>query len=307
MESLSVIICTYNPNESVFQKCLECIEAAARQFLPTEVIIVDNNSTTPMRSSKIVAEFSNRQSNVRLVEEKTPGLTPARLRGIQEAHGELLVFIDDDNFIASDFFAKGMEVSKHNTHIGSWSGQVKLVFESQPPDWTRKYWGLLVHREFTGNRWSNFPHLPDTMPCGAGLFVRREVAAFYLELNRNGKRKIKLDREGSSLFSGGDNDLAACACDIGLGVGLFENLKLDHFIPGSRTEKAYLLRLAKGIAASDIVFKSFRNEYNESPGMKTKLANQLRILFKKKLDRQFYKAVLEGRELGRQLLEKNYD
>jgi hypothetical protein len=38
--------------------------------------------------------------------------------------------------------------------------------------------------------------------------------------------------------------------------------------------------------------------------MKTKLANQLRILFKNKLDRQFYKAVLEGRELGRQLLEE---
>src|SRR4030095_10108949 len=135
MESLSVIICTYNPNESIFQKCLECVEVASRQIVPTEVIIVDNNSSTPLRNSKIVAEFSNRQANVRLVEEKTAGLTPARLRGIQEAHGELLVFIDDDNFIAPDFFAKGMEVAKYNTHIGSWSGQVKLVFEIQPPDW----------------------------------------------------------------------------------------------------------------------------------------------------------------------------
>ena len=31
------------------------------------------------------------------------GLTPARLRGIRESRGELLVFVDDDNVLERDY------------------------------------------------------------------------------------------------------------------------------------------------------------------------------------------------------------
>src|SRR5207253_8061399 len=111
--------------------------------------------------------------------ETKQGLTPARLRGMKEAAGDILVFIDDDNWINPDFFQKGMEIAGRCVHIGSWSGQVKLQFEKQPEEWTRKYWGLLVYREFREDKWSNFPYLTDTMPCGAGLFVRKKVAEYY--------------------------------------------------------------------------------------------------------------------------------
>jgi hypothetical protein len=41
------------------------------------------------------------------------------------------------------------------------------------------------------------------MPCGGGMYVRREVAAYYIELNDNGQRKVQIDRTGKSLFSEG--------------------------------------------------------------------------------------------------------
>jgi hypothetical protein len=58
------------------------------------------------------------------------------------------------------------------------------------------YWGNLVVREFDNDVWSDLSWLSDTMPCGAGLCVRREVALHYLMLHESGKRSFQFDRAG---------------------------------------------------------------------------------------------------------------
>jgi len=301
--NISVIICTHNPDPVVFGKCLDAIAAAAANCPFTELIIVDNNSNNDFQAADEVNKFLQNH-RARIVTETKQGLTPARLRGIRETKGDLLVFIDDDNFIATDFFEKGMKIATENPHIGSWSGQVLLRFEKQPEEWTRPYWGLLVHRELDSDRWSNLPHLPETMPCGAGLFVRREAASHYLHLHEQGKRNIQLDRSGDSLFSAGDNDLAACACDIGMGVGVFKQLSLLHYIPANRTEKSYLLKLAEGIALSSVIFRSFRGAFPVKLSFKKRVANKFRWLLKPTPAREFYASVLRGEKKGVALLQK---
>jgi glycosyltransferase involved in cell wall biosynthesis len=302
MSNLSVIVCTYNPASDVIVQCLQGIRSAMGHTDVEEVIIVDNNSNLPLVERPELRQFN--EAPFRFIVEKEQGLTPARLRGIREAKSDLIVFIDDDNFIAADFFIRGKEIAEKYPHIGAYSGQVKLVFEATPPEWSRPYWGLLVFREFENDLWSNLPHLSSTMPCGAGLFVRKAVADYYLELHRKGKRAIQLDRTGKSLFSGGDNDLAACACDIGMGVGLFHELVLEHFIPEFRLSKNYLIALAKGITTSTIIFKSFRNEFPVELSTKTKFANLIRLATKNSFSRSIFKAVLEGEEEGKAMLRK---
>lgn len=300
---LSVIICTYNPQETVFGNCLQSVRNAIANLSNVEVLIIDNNSTTPVEQLSWVGVYLD--TRWRVIMEKEQGLTPARLRGIKESSGDLLVFVDDDNYVRSDFFEQGLHIADRSGHIGAFSGQVNLVFEAEPEAWTKRYWGMLVYRRFDSDVWSNLPHLEASMPCGAGLFVRRQVAMFYLNLHLEGKRKIKLDRSGSSLLSAGDNDLAACACDLGLGVGLFSALWLDHFIPAKRLTKSYLLALAKGITASTIVFKSYRKEYPAPRTLKNQIADGIRMILKDGLSRDFHRAVLEGEAIGRKLLEGN--
>jgi hypothetical protein len=145
------------------------------------------------------------------------------------------------------------------------------------------------------------------MPCGAGLFVRKEVADYYLELNDRGKRNIQMDRSGKSFFSGGDNDLAACACDIGMGVGLFHELTLRHFIKKERMDMEYLLKLAHGISASAVVLRAFRNEFLPPVTTKNKVANFIRRLFMNPIERKFFMASLGGEETGRRILEKSFE
>lgn len=301
MVNLSVIICTYNPIQGVFEQCLGSVKNALEGVDSYEVLIVDNNSSAPLAELPWLDQYLDH--NWRVITELQQGLTPARIRGIEESKGELLVFVDDDNFLRPDFFQMGLAIARDHSFIGAFSGQVNLVFESEPEAWTRPYWGMLVHRRFEKDIWSNQPHLDLSMPCGAGLYVRRSVALYYRDLHHQGKRKFKLDRSGASLFSAGDNDLAACACDIGLGVGLFHALWIDHYIPLRRTSKQYLLALSKGIAASTIIFKSFRGEFPQKKTFKNRLADKLRLLLKDGISREFFKSVLEGEKLGQKMLE----
>jgi glycosyltransferase involved in cell wall biosynthesis len=301
---LSIIICTFNPYKSIFEKCLKDIYQAWKLMENVEIILVDNNSTNNFINEEYVKKFII-ETNANVLVEYKQGLTPARLKGIEGSKGDIVLFIDDDNFIPNNFLSEGIGIANDFPHIGAWSGQVNLLFEEQPEKWTEKYWGLLVYRKLNRDVWSNNPHLEETMPCGAGLFVRRNVALYYLDLHNQGKRNIQLDRKGNSLFSGGDNDLAACACDLEMGVGLFTNLTLDHFIPSSRTNLPYLLKLAEGIAASTIVFRSFRGELTLNPNFKKVLANIIRGLLKSKIERAFFNAVMSGEKIGRRMLDNS--
>lgn len=246
---ISVIICTYNPRAEYLSRCLDALHAQTLPQSQWELLVVDNRSAQPL-AGRIDLSW---HASARLVREETLGLTSARLRGIREVTGDLLVFVDDDNVLDADFIAMALRTAEGKPFLGAWSGQCRPEFEVTPPAWTRRYWGNLVIREFDKDVWGNLPRLPDTMPCGAGLCVRREVAQHYLLLHESGQRSFQFDRTGDSLLSGGDNDLAACACDIGLGVGLIASLKLTHLISAERLTENYLTRLAEGIYFSSVL------------------------------------------------------
>jgi glycosyltransferase involved in cell wall biosynthesis len=288
---LSVVICTHNPRSDYLQRCVDALRC---QTLPPnrwELVVVDNRSGRPVADR---VDLSWR-SAARIVREETLGLTPARLRGIRETTGELLVFVDDDNVLDADFLEIALRVSKEKQFLGSWSGQCRPAIEENPPEWTRRYWGNLVIRQFDEDVWSNLPRLPDSMPCGAGLCVRRDVALQYLHLHESGKRSFQFDRTGASLLSGGDNDLAACACDIGLGLGLIAALKLQHLIPPQRLTADYISHLAEGIAFTSTLLDAERGVRTDQRMAMGRAADFLRIMRLKQPHRRILRASLRGR------------
>jgi glycosyltransferase involved in cell wall biosynthesis len=289
---VSVILCTHNPRLVYLRRCLDALR---QQTLPRdrwELIVVDN------RSDKPVAGYADASwhPSARFLREETLGLTPARLRGIREAKGDLLVFVDDDNVLDPDFLETAARIAEEKPFLGSWSGQCRPEFEAPPPEWTRRYWGNLVIREFESDVWSNLPRLPQSMPCGAGLCVRKAAARRYLDLHESGKRSFQLDRAGKSLISGGDNDLAACACDLGLGVGVIAALKLTHLIPPERLTADYLARLAEGIHFSSTLLDREHGISVVQRGALGRLADLLRIWRAKGHHRRILRAAYRGRD-----------
>lgn len=298
MTDLSVVLCTHNPRADYLAATVGSLR---EQSLPAgrwEFILVDNASAPDRRPS---ADLSW-HSAARVVREDKLGLTPARLRGIAEACGALLVFVDDDNVLDPDYLETALQIAADHPFLGAWSGACRPGFDTPPPEWTRRYWGNLVIREVPRDVWSNLPREATTMPCGAGLCVRRSVAAHYLALHEAGGRRFVLDRSGDSLVSGGDNDLAACACDIGLGVGLFGALGLTHLIPPARLTVDYLARLAEGIQFSSLLLDAERGLPPPPPSVGRQVLDRLNLLRHRGPHRVIQRAVQRGRERARAVL-----
>ena len=169
MIRVSVITCTHNPRESYFKRVLNALSAQTQPKSDWELIIVDNASTCPL-----VEKFDlTWHPSARHVREDELGLTPARLRGISEAKGEVLVFVDDDNVLSETYIAEAIAIGERHSFLGAWgAGTLKPEFESPPPRWAAPYLPVLAVRAVGAVRWSNDVSDWPATPLGAGLCVR---------------------------------------------------------------------------------------------------------------------------------------
>jgi glycosyltransferase involved in cell wall biosynthesis len=243
---LSVVICSHNPRIDYLTRVLAALKG---QTLPKdrwELLVVDNAS-----ADSVADHFDiSWHVNGRHVREGQLGLAHARLRGIAQARGGLLVFVDDDNVLAPDYLEQALKIGQEHPFLAAWGGTVHPEFETSPEDWTRPHWEKLAVRDIRKPTWSNDAALWRTQPCGAGMCVRTVVARIHqVELAKDPVRK-SFGRKGESLLSGEDTDLVLMGERLGLGWGTFPQLVLDHLIPTHRLTEAYLLRLTEGLAAS---------------------------------------------------------
>jgi len=242
---ISVVLCTHNPRADFLARTLESLRHQDLPLTQWELVLIDNHSAVPLGGRVDLGWHSA----ARIVREDELGLTPARLRGIAETSGDLLVFVDDDNILQPDYLRVAGELGAQNPHLGCWGGSCVGEFETTPPAWTKPYHCYLAIREVTRFTRAN-EYRYDIVPTGAGLCIRRSLAEIYARNTKENPLRRELDRKGASLVSGGDSDLAFTAVDQGLGIGLSPRLSLRHLMTKGRLELAYLERLMEGIAGS---------------------------------------------------------
>ncbi len=98
---LSVVVPFYNVGEYIG----DCLESIARQtWTDFEAILVDDGS--PDDSAVVAKEICSRDDRFRIVEQENAGLGPARNRGVREATGEYLAFVDSDDLVTRHGFEK---------------------------------------------------------------------------------------------------------------------------------------------------------------------------------------------------------
>jgi glycosyltransferase involved in cell wall biosynthesis len=256
-----------------------------------ELLLIDNASDDILASE---VDLSWNPS-ARHIREDELGLTPARLRGIEESQAEVLVFVDDDNVLEIDYLATVLQISKDYSFLGTWGGQIVPGFEETPPEWTKPFWVALAIREFNEDHWSNIVNQYETTPCGAGMCIRKSVAEKYSELVKQDSRRKSMGRKGKKLTSYEDSDMAFTACDMGLGTGRFAKLRLTHLMPPERLQEDYLLRLIESSTYSGVIVESYRGKLTQ--GSKSglgKFANWIRFWLMSPRQRRFYQASQRG-------------
>lgn len=194
--------------------------------------------------------------DARVIREDEVGLTAARLRAMREAKADLLLFLDDDNEVFPDYLEQGLKISAQWPILGVWGGQWVAEYEhGMPEDWAHDPWSTHFERDLWSNNFDG-----EVAPYGGGMFVRRKVADAYIENCQTKPLKKLLDRAGGSLGSYGDYDIAATACDMGLGTGRFLALKLTHLIPASRVTMEYRTKIMEDSTHSEILFRFSRGQ-----------------------------------------------
>jgi len=253
---LSVIICTHNPREDYLQRVLKALEDQTLSKDHWELLLIDNASKDFL-SEKWNLSWHTKARHVR---EQELGLTTARLRGIRESRGDLLVFVDDDNVLANDYLEQASTLASEKPWVGAFGGNINPEFECKPEESLGKLVDWVGVVRVTEEKWALAPNCSamNYAPIGAGMVVRRIVAEHYLNLSDAHPLRKNLDRVGTSLLCHGDTDLALCSCDIGLAVGQFPQIQLTHLIPSRRVREEYIFSLIESAAFSDAIFRYIR-------------------------------------------------
>jgi glycosyltransferase involved in cell wall biosynthesis len=240
MPDLSVIVCTHNPRPDFLRRTLDALKAQSLPHHRWELLLIDNASQNVLADQWDLS-WHKRARHIR---EDDLGITPARIRGIRESVGELLVFVDDDNVLARDFLERAAVIARRNPNVAVFgAGFVLPEFEATPPP----LFGIILPgfapRRIATPRCSNNPNDSECTPWGTGLCVTRAIAGEYQRLvDRIGARKL-LDRQGQLLFSHGDDLFSWTATLVSKSFGIFPELQVVHLIPKTKLNRKYALRL----------------------------------------------------------------
>jgi glycosyltransferase involved in cell wall biosynthesis len=158
--NISVIIPAYN-EEKYIATCLKnVVEHAPENLL--EILVVNNASTDK------TAEVASKFSKVRVVNEPEKGLTKARQRGLLEAKGDLLAFVDADSLVSKNWFLQINSEFARDPSLVCLSGPY-LYYDT--PAWQRwcvkwLYWNMLARVIYFFTKY---------MATGGNLVAKREA------------------------------------------------------------------------------------------------------------------------------------
>jgi len=242
---LSIIVCTYN-RDKYLGRTLELI----REQLDAdcEVLVIDNNSTD--RTAAICQRFPM----FRYVLETRQGLSNARNRGIDEAKGDWLVFLDDDAFIEPNYISNLQQYIAEHQEMIAFGGRIDPLYEgASEPVWMSKWSYSWVSALNKGNEVCCFQG--NEYPIGANMGVRtdlaREVNGFNPNLGRSGKNTM--GGEEKDFF----NKLRAIAhrpssiAHRPSSILYLPDVQVQHCIPESRLTRDFIARLGNGVGASE--------------------------------------------------------
>lgn len=91
---ISVIVPVYNVMKYLNQ-CLESI--TGQTYTDLEIILVDDGSTD--ESGNLCDDWASRDERIVVIHKQNGGLSSARNRGLQEAHGKYISCVDSDDYI----------------------------------------------------------------------------------------------------------------------------------------------------------------------------------------------------------------
>ncbi len=248
---VSVIICCYNSKDRIYPTLKHLSEQQVPASIPWEIILVNNNSTddTVEAANRYWVDLKS-DFQFSIVNERQPGLSNARRRGLECSRYPYLIFCDDDNWLFPQYVAMANDAMEKLPQAGVIGGYGKPFCEETPPDWFAKYSSNYA-TGLQSEKYSEGGIVDITMEksyvYGAAAVFRKSA---LIQLYKSNFKNILTDRTGESLLSGGDNELCYSLKLRGYRIYFHLLLEFQHFVPANRLTEEYLLKLNEGFGYS---------------------------------------------------------
>lgn len=226
----TVVLPTKDRGEAI----VSTLEALLQQdFDDYEVVIVDNLSCAA-DAARLQAAAAAAPERMRYVREERLGLNNARNRGIREASGDIIAFLDDDAVTPPHWI--GSIVRAFDANAGAWALGSRIVsrFTTPAPAWLDDRLHLFLSGFERGDAVEVLHY--DDYPRGANMAFRRaafDVCGPFLDC---------LDRKGDSLLSFGDIEMCYRVERAGHDVIYIPDAEVEHCIRGDRLSPAWFER-----------------------------------------------------------------
>jgi hypothetical protein len=197
---LSIVVPTYR-RENLLQPLFHAVEAqVAASENPVELVLVDNS---PEGSARQVAATA--PAFLRYAHEPQTGVARARNRGVAEARGSYIIFLDDDELPAPGWLAAfALAADRGESAV---FGAIEPAFAVPPPDHLRAPLDRIFSRRLPAATGQDVTRFRAYLGSGNSMFRREvlgsETPTFDPGFDRGGEdvwlfRKL-VDRHGISL------------------------------------------------------------------------------------------------------------
>ena len=128
-EKITIVIPAYNL-EKELSRTLDSV--LAQTYKNIEIIVVNDGSRDG--TGTVIDDYATKDSRIKAIHKENGGVTSARLRGVAEATGEWIGFVDGDDWIEADMYAHLMRNAlEHHADISHCG--YRMVFPNGRVDW----------------------------------------------------------------------------------------------------------------------------------------------------------------------------
>lgn len=242
----SIAVPTFRRPEGL-EACLASLVAASAASTSThrleEILVIDNDAGGS--AAAVVRAAQDRTViPIRYVCEANPGVVAARNRALEEATGEVLAFIDDDETAEGDW-PLGLVDELERRPADLAGGPVRNRFQEPPPDWFVQGGFLVRDEPRTG---TELPWLRSGNLAVRLAAIRAAALRFDDAFNRTGGEDVEFTKRASA---------------AGLRLSWAADAVVTETVPPSRIEPAWLTQRER-VATANFVRATLRNRSRAS-------------------------------------------
>lgn len=240
----SVVICSYNPDERLLNRCLTAIINLEAKDITYEVILVDNNSSKPVEQLTCVKALVGKLRNLSILHVTKQGVGYSRMAAIKKASGNYIIYFDYDNEPQCDYLLELNKLNNQYPEVAACGpGNVWVDFidgiDPNIEDYARI---AFQEKHMSKFSFSNIKEWQDIYPFGTGLCTKSSLLREYVEEVNAGIYTMP-GRTGNKLSGGEDTQMVLHCLRKGYFAGSSPSLNLKHIIPANRANINYLKRL----------------------------------------------------------------